>query len=237
MVLGFNGEDTRVDERLMRVLAQQLKTPLLQIARQAELAQTAHGVGSYQSIRYTADMALRLVDSYLLSIENGDLLTLQLEPVSVSATLQDTAHILSPLAKHYGCELEVHLGGKYGPVMAHRQSLEFAISTLAQVFIESTPEQTRKHHVILGAHKSKSGLVAGIFGNQEGIHADMLRRGRALFGTAEQGLPGLSSAAGAGVFVADALLSGMDAPLHISRHNTLAGLAATLVPSQQLQLV
>lgn len=221
----------------MRVLAQQLKTPLLQIARQAELATITQTPDAYQSIRYTADMALRLVDSYLLSIETGNLLTLQLEPVSISATLQDTAHQLLPLSKHYGCELEVHLSGKYGPVMAHRRSLEFALITLAQVFIESTPDQSRKHHVILGAHKSASGLVAGIFGNQQGINADMLRRGRALFGTAEQNLPGLSPAAGAGVFVADALLSGMDAPLHISRHNTLAGLAATLVPSRQLQLV
>ena len=236
-MLGNNGVSTRADERLLRALAQQLKMPLLQIARQSELAQSADLPDAHKSVQYTADMALRLVDSYLLSIETGQAPVLALEPVSVSATLQETAHLLSPLARQYNCDLEVHVSGRYQPVMAHRASLESALHMLAQIFVESTPEQSVRHHVILGAHKTGQGLVTGIFGNQEGLHSDALRRGRALSGTAEQAIPGLSAAAGAGVFVADALLASMNSPLHISRHNKLAGLAATLVPSRQLQLV
>ena len=235
--MGINGVGSFSDERLLQALAGQLKLPLLQIARQAELALLANNPESYRSINYTADMAIRLIDSYLLSIDTGQLPVLALEPVSVSATLQETAHLLNPLAKQYNCDLEVHLSGKYQPVMAHKLSLEAALSMLAQVFVESIPESGAKHRVILGAHKTKHGLVTGIFGNQVSLNSDALIRGRALFGTADQALPGLSPTGGAGVFVADALMSSMNSPLHTSRHKKFTGLAATLTPSQQLQLI
>ena len=224
-------------ERLLRALAEQLKLPLLQIAREAELAQSSNDLKALNSISYTADMALRLVDSYLLSVQLQSLPTLDLEPVSVSAVLQDTAHYLSQLAKQYDCDLEVHLSGKYSPVMAHRKSMESAFATLGYAFIESIPAAEQKHKVILGAHKSSKGLVAGIFGNQEGINADMYRRGMALFGTARQSVPVLSPQSGAGVFVAESLLKNMETTLQVSRHSKLSGLAATFVQSQQLSLV
>lgn len=224
-------------ERLLRALAEQLKLPLLQIAREAELAHAAQDSSALGTISYTADMALRLVDSYLLSVQLQALPSLELEPVSVSAVLQDTAHRLNQLAKQYDCDLEVHLSGKYEPVMAHRQSLESAFATLGYAFIEAAPHEDVKHRVVLGAHRSTHGLVAGIFGSQEGLNTDMLRRGKALFGSARQSMPGLSPAAGAGIFVADSLLKSMETQLHLSRHNKLSGLAATLIPSQQLSLV
>lgn len=224
-------------ERLLKALAEQLKLPLLQIAREAELATMTNDPKALGSISYTADMALRLVDSYLLSVQLQALPTLELEPVSVSAVLQDTAHRLNQLAKQYDCELEVHLSGRYEPVMAHRQSLEAAFATLGYAFIESVPNADQKHKVILGAHRSNKGLVAGIFGGQDGMSADMYKRGMALFGTARQAVPGISAHSGAGVFVAESLFKNMETSLQVSRHNKLSGLAATLIQSQQLQLV
>lgn len=229
--------DNGAQERLLRALAEQLKLPLLQIAREAELASQSNDKTALNSISYTADMALRLVDSYLLSVQLQALPMLELEPVSVSAVLQDTAHRLNQLAKQYDCELEVHLSGKYEPVMAHRQSLEAAFATLGYAFIEAVPDANQKHKIILGAHRSSKGLVAGVFGNQEGLSTDMYKRGMALFGTARQAVPVLTPHAGAGIFVAESLLKNMQTPLHYSKHHKLSGLAATLIPSQQLQLV
>ena len=228
--------DESAHERLLRALAEQLKLPLLQIAREAEFAETIHDVSALKSISYTADMALRLVDSYLLSVQLQALPALDLEPVSVSAMLQDTAHRLNAFAKQYECDIEVHLSGKYEPIMGHAQSLEAAYATLGYAFIESVPSDN-KHKIVLGAHRSRNGLVAGIFGNNEGLNADAYRRGLALFGTARQPLPGLSASAGAGIFVADSLLKNMETSLKVSRHNNLSGLAATLLPSHQLALV
>ncbi len=235
--MGTVAFDDGAGERLLRALAEQLKLPLLHIAREAELAAQRQDIAALQSIGYTADMALSLVDSYLLSVQLQAQPTLELEPVSVSAMLQETAHQLNGLAQRYNCQLEVNLGGKYGPVMAHRQGIEAAFKTLGHAFIEAAPSAGQQHTVVLGAHRTSNGLVAGIFSEQAGLTADSYRRGKALLGTARQSLPGLSPAAGAGIFVADAILGHMAAPLHPSRHRNQAGLAATLLPSQQLVLV
>ncbi len=235
--MAISAFSNEAQERLLKALAEQLKLPLLQIAREAELAQSTNSQNVFQSISYTADMALRLVDSYLLSVQLQVQPALELEPVSVSAALQDTAHQLNQLAKQYDCDLEVHLSGRYEPVMAHRQSLEAAFAMLGYAFIESVPSADKKHRIVLGAHRSSRGLVAGIFGGQETINADMYRRGMALFGTARQTVPVLSPHNGAGVFVAESLLKNMETTLQVSRHTKLSGLAATFTPSRQLALV
>ncbi len=224
------------DERLLRALAEQLKLPLIQIARQAELASITKkpDLGSISSI---ADMSLRFIDGFLLSIERQNQEKLELEPVSISSLLNDTAHVLDPLARQHNCELEVHLSGKYGPVMAHEKSLRAAFMLLGYSLVEARTAENERHQLKLAAHRSVSGLVAGLFDNQPGLTTDMFRRGMALYGHARQALPTVSAGAGAGIFVADSLLKAMAAPLHLARHHNLTGLAATLVPSQQLELV
>lgn len=107
---------------------------------------------------------------------------------------------------------------------------------LGYAFIEAGGSD-RPRKMILGAHKSRMGLVSGVFDNEPGLSADMYRRARALYGVARQPLTSVSPAAGAGVFIADSLLSTHSSPLHVAYHQKLAGLAATLLPSNQLQLV
>ncbi len=138
----------QVDERLLQVLAEQLKLPLLQIALAAEL----------QSPQNTADIAragLRLIDGYILATGSESQMALPLEPVSISATLQNVAHQLQPHAKQYGCTIEIDVAGKYGPVMAHQAGLESALVVLGQAFIEA--QTSKAARVILGVHRSKQG--------------------------------------------------------------------------------
>jgi hypothetical protein len=223
------------DERLLRALAEQLKLPLLQIARAAELAREDGRHASWDDVGLVADGALRLVDGFLLSAAHDQ--QALLEPVSVSSVLTDVAHQLSPLAQRHACDIEVRLSGKYGPVMASRQSLESALVLLGSSMMESQTDHQHRHQIVLAAHRSPKGIVTGIFDDQPGLSADMLRRGQALYGHARQPLPFWSSSSGAGVFVADALLRSMAAPLHTARHDRLTGLATTLHPSRQLELV
>lgn len=229
--------DNEPQARLLRALAEQLKVPLVHIARNAELGQVKKDDTVLSTIESSAEMALRLIDSYLLSIRLQSLPSLELEPVSVSAVLQDTAHRLYGMAKQYDCDLDIRIAGKYEPVMAHRESLEAAYMSLGYSFIESAPQQDLAHQVIFAAHKSSQGLVAGVFGEQPQLSADMFRRARALYGSSRQAMPTMSGNNGAGVFVADALLGVMAAKLRTARHNKLQGLAATLLPSRQLQLI
>lgn len=224
------------DERLLRALAEQLKLPLLQIARQAELA--ANPSSTYlNSISSIADMSLTLIDGFLLSVERHDQQSLELEPLSVSSLLYDTAQALQPIARQHDCDIEVNLSGKYGPVMAHDKSVRAALMLVGYSLVEARTEDAERHRLVLAAHKSVSGLVTGLFDNQPGLSTDMFRRGRALYGYARQAMPSVGAGSGAGIFVADALLKSMAAPLHLARHHKFNGLATTLIPSQQMQMV
>jgi hypothetical protein len=232
--------DIAAQKRLLNALAEQIKLPLLQIARGAELARQHGDLEALDGIELTADSALKLVDSYLLSLRLAQAPSdIFIEPVSVAAVLNDAAHGLSSIAKNYGCQLELHMSGRYEPVMANRAGLEAALTSLGFVFIEavSAKTQTETPVVKLAAHRGKQGIVAGTFIDNELLTADMYRRARRLHGRVRQPLTGLASTAGAGVFIADSLLSSMSAKLRIAHHQKLAGLAATFQPSHQLNLV
>lgn len=185
------------------------------------------------SISAIAEMSLQFVDGFTLSVGQS---SLEVEPVSISAVLYDTAQALLPLAKQYDCELEVQLSGKYGPVMADEKSLKTAFTLMGYSLMESRVQEA-PHRLILAAHRSARGLVAGLFDNQPGLSTDMLRRGRALYGHARQSMPSVGAGSAAGIFIADSLLKQMESPLHMARHGLLSGLATTLVQSKQLQLV
>jgi len=222
-------------ERLLKALAEQLKIPLLQIARQSELAAIDPSV-SFRSVGLTADMAIRLIDSYILGLQVQGQPALELEPVSVASMLQDVAHQLTPFAKQHELTLEVSLSGRYEPVMAQKAHLEAAYMALGHSMIEAQSGEGQSN-VLLAAHRSAYGIVAGVFGASDTISADVYRRARALYGRARQSAPGMSAQTTAGVFIADSLLQSMQAPLRIAHHHKMSGLAATLQPSNQLQLI
>ena len=229
-----------LSQDLLLGLAEQLKLPLLQIARRSELASFGQEVDN-AAIQATADSALRLIDSYLLGVrlaEEGSQQSLALEPVSVSSVLYDTAHELSSLAKFYGVHLELSIAGKYGPVTANKQALQAALTSLGMSLIEALPALDSKDVTLqLGAHRSRYGIVAGLYADTPSLNADTLRRGAELLGKSRQPLVGITHSSGAGIFVADTILQAMQLRLAPTRHNKLYGLGAVLQPNKQLQLV
>ncbi len=231
----------RTEEKLLNALAEHLKLPLLQIAQRAELSRLVQDTpAAIADIEQLAASSIKLIDNYLLSLSLARAQDyLKLEPVSVAAVMHDAAHELSNLAKQYQCGLELHLSGRYEPVMAHRAALEAALTSLGYVFIEaqSTRPRTRQPIVKLAAHRSRSGIVAGAFADTQDLGSDMYRRARGLYGRARQPLNSLTATTGAGVFVADNLFKTMSAHLRVARHQNLTGLAATFLTSQQMVLV
>lgn len=131
------------------------------------------------------------------------------------------------------------MSGRYEPIMAHRAGLEAALTSLGYVFIEAQSSAPHKYRPVLklAAHRGKTGIVAGMFADLEGLSAEMYRRGRSLYGQARQPLTQLTASSGAGIFVADSLLASMQARLRIAHHQKLTGLAATFSSSNQLHLV
>lgn len=227
---------------LLRAVAEQLKLPLLHIARQAELSRmNGPRVAELQTIGRSADMALGMVDAYLLGLQlAAEQTELALEPVSLSSVLNDTAHALSTTAQAYRVDVELGIAGKYEPVMANGPALKAALSSLGYSLIVAQTEPNKKQRPVmqLAAWRATGGgLVAGIYGDSlPVVSAEALARARRLYGRVRQPLTGLSGSA-AGIFVADTILAAMTTSLRASRHHKQPGLAATFQPSRQLQLV
>lgn len=237
-MISLDDDSLRGEDRIFLALAEQLKLPLLHISQHIELARMG-GEVRLDHVESVADMAMHLIDSYLLSRQlSRQQTSLELEPVTVSSVLQTAADRLDKIAKEYSCDIEIHLSGRYGPVMGHRQSLEAAMVALGYSFIEAQQETAvEKPRLVLAAHKSRSGIVAGTYGDQSELTTDMFRRAKLIHGMARQSLPTLGHSSGAGIFVADSLFGIMASKLQVSRHSQLTGLAATLIPNPQLQLV
>ena len=226
--------------QLLRSIAEQLKLPLTNIARRVELERLRAGAAGSDlaNLSVQTTVALQLVDSYLLGLqlaeEQG---TLALEPVSVASTLTDTAHELQALAKQYGVALEVRIDGRYEPVMAHPAGLKAALLSLGYALVEAEAAQASSGRLVLAAHRNRYGIVAGLYGEQTDLQAGHWRTALALCGRAHRPLADLSAGSGAGLFVADTILQAMATRLRVGRHARRVGLSATLLPSQQLQLV
>lgn len=230
-------------KQLFLAMAEELKLPLQQIARQAELqqlAQTQTGLAGLQNIQATADMTMQLLDSYLLSLRLSlqPETNLRLEPVSLSAVLHATIAELRHVAASYGVTLQLHVPSRHEPVLAHRQALQAAFIALGYAMIEALPAAgARNQYLQLAAHRTRQGMVAGVYGELEGLTPQLYRRAQVLHGYARQPLVGTMPGSGAGVFVADAILNAMSSRLRVGRYMKLPGFAVTLSPSEQLQLV
>jgi hypothetical protein len=239
--LGISAASSGLSEQLFLSLAEGLKLPLQHIARQAELAfLVGKGGEDLTQIQTSADVTLHLLDSYLLSLR------LYAEPeerfateqVCVPAVLYDTRQQLARTARQYGVELEMHVQGKYEPVMAHRQALQTALVSLGYSLIEALPSMgATQLRLQLAAHRTKHGIVAGMYCDVEELTPQVLRQGQELYGHARQPLVSVSPGSGAGVFIADAILQAMSSRLRVGRFQKQAGFAVTLPPSQQLALV
>jgi hypothetical protein len=231
-------------ERLFLSLAEQFTRPLLQLTQIAELAgnddlQTS--MERWKTVQAIAGSSLQLAESYALSLRvHGKVTPLELEPVTISSLLYDTAQNLQPFARAYGVELDLEPGPRVQPIIADRTVLQSALISLGQVFVVAQAETEADGNpqlVRLAAHRSRYGVVAGLYGQSTQIGADSLRRAQALHGKASEPLKSLVSGPAAGVFVADSLLQTLATRLHAARYRSLTGLAATLQPSQQMQLV
>lgn len=228
---------------LLRSIAEELKMPLIYIARQAELNKTEEVVplSTLSEIQAYADTGLKLVDSYVLGLEatSNQQLQLELEPMSLSAVLYDIAHDLAPLAKQRNTEIELSLAGKYGPVMANQQGFKAALYSLGTVLSEAT-EHTGEAPALLriAAHRTSHGIVSGIYIDGLKPLKTSMKGAQKLHGKrARRSFTGLKAATGAGVFIADSIFNAMETKLRVSQYRGSTGLAVTLQPSAQLQLV
>lgn len=227
-----------LSQELLLSVAEELKLPLLQIVRQAELGQL-NSQPDLKKIQSSADSALRLLDNYVLGVKLAMTSSrLDDESVSVSSVLYDAGQQLDTLAKNYGVGLQLEIAGRFGTVIAHRQGLQAALVSLGAALIEALPAQDNPQlKLYMATHRSRYGIVAGLYADTRQLTKDALERGRKLQSSCRQPLLNLTHTSGAGIFVADSILRAMDLHLIASRHHRLYGLGTVLQPNHQLQLV
>lgn len=227
-----------LSQQLLLGVAEELKLPLLQIARQAEQGQIT-GKTNLSQIRTSAQSALQLLDNYALGVRLAQTpQQLDIEAISVSSVLYDTSQELDALAKSYDIKLEINVAGRYGTVMANRKGLQAAFTSLGAALIEALPAlEAPQLKLQLATHRSRYGIVAGLYTDTKQLSNEALQKGRELQGQSRQPLLNLTYTSGAGIFVADAILNAMQLSLRASRHQGLYGLGTVMKSNNQLQLV
>lgn len=232
-----DSSDVQQATQLLRSIVEQLKTPLMAIARQSELGALTGEVAitDLRAISSHAAAALTLTDSYLMGLQLlREQSVLSLEPVSVSSMLAETAHELHGFAKQYGVDLDLHIGGKYAPAMAHRAGLKSALLSVGYTLLENTSKESSR--LTLAVRRTPHGIVTGLYGDFEDLSSQRWRRALELQGRAPQPLRAFGSN-GAGLFVAETILQAMSTRLRVGKYFKQQGFATTLQSSQQLRLV
>jgi hypothetical protein len=227
------------DERLFKAIIEQLKLPLLHIARKSESAKYGSEV-SYNDINSIAEMSIKMIDSYLLTSGQNSQISLDLEPVSISSVLNSAANNLSNLAKLYNCNVELRMAGKYEPVMTNRAKLEAAYTMLGYSFIEANVannEGSKRGSVLLTGYRTSKGLVAGVFSPEIEVTNQILSRSLSNFNNSKQVLPEISQSSGAGIIIANSILNDLANKLRVAHYKKLSGLGANLISSRQMQLI
>lgn len=227
------------DDHLLKMIIEQLKLPLLHIARQTEAAKYG-SLADYGDINSIAEMSIKMIDSYLLTRGQNSQLSLELEPVSISSVLNEAANNLANMAQMYNCTVELNLAGRFAPVMSQKTKLESAFTMLGYSFVEANLANSPKNttgRIILSAYKSKRGTVAGIFSPEIEVSNESFQRSINTTSRTRQAIPDISQTTGAGIFIADSILRNLATKLKVAHYNHISGFAATLTPSQQLQLI
>lgn len=244
---GFNRDLQEFEKyrALLAALSDDLALPLLQIKTSLEILEgkslsskaSATHIGA---MSLSAEGGLQLIEAYRLALKAGNYSHMQMEPVAVGAVLQDVANHLAPYAKQYATDLVVDVQGKLTPVLAHRPSLEAALQCLGASMIraQAASAQQKRYYLMLGAHRSKDGVIAaGVFSDVQGLSDKTLRTAHNLVGKAHQPLPSIPAGAASGVLIADMLCASMWQPLRAAAHRRMSGLATSVPMSQQMQFI
>ena len=221
--------------RLLAVLAEELRLPLLQINHSSQLGGMTGETSQFTDIESVSKAGLRLIDSYLLTLKvlRGQQ-ALPLAPVSLRAVMSDVAMSLQELSSLYGCEVQVKVPRRSSLVMSHKEGLYMALLGLGHTLITQS-QAARQNRVIFEAHASKQKVLAGVSTDSR-LDKASLKASRKLFGNVKQPMKSIHGS-GAGLFIADTLFGAMDAGLNQTSREGRSGMYAALIPSTQLTLL
>ena len=222
----FGGEETS-----LRGLAFELKNPLINIARQAELGDQE----SYLNIQQTAEQALMLIDSYLLNAqtEYGQIM-LDLAPASIGSVLYDVSTQLRTQASQRNFSLVLD-DRTCEPVMTHRPALTSILSVFGSSLMGL--DSTSRREMVLRGYKTRTGkLGVGMFTKAKISQMD-IKRALDLQGRAHMPFSGVNARTHVSLAIAGGLCRAVGGEMTVKHMGGLSGLATELPRSEQLAFV
>lgn len=228
----FNGADqSDGNETALRGLAYELKEPLINIARQAELGDSE----SYLNIRQTAEQTLVLIDSYLLNArtEYGQVM-LELAPASIGSVFYDVSAQLSSRAKQGNISLLLE-DSTNQPVMTHRPALTSILSVFGSSLMGLAGAGSQK--IVFRGYKTRAGKVGvGMFTKAKISRLD-IKKALDLQGKAHMPFAGVNGHSHVSLAVAEGLCRAIGGEMTVKHMGALSGLATELPRSEQLAFI
>ncbi len=227
--IGQRVEKYGVEFDVASLLAEELRTSVVQARHALQLARLECDMGLVATAEQCLSQSILLLERYL---ESNVLLrsqtALQFETLSIGAVMEEVAHRSTPLAALYGTRIEVDYRAAKKPISGHRESLVNILEHLATVFLQCSPKE-----IVLSTSATRIGLRAGVFA--EDAPASQLYKqvqnmieGRSLVATQ----PGLAH-----LLVAHRIGQSQGIPMSAGKRLSLRGLSMTIPWSQQLNLL
>jgi K+-sensing histidine kinase KdpD len=217
----------------LRALAHELKHPLVNIARRAELADAE----AVLAIRRTAEQALMLIDCYLLTAQtNHGQLALELSPATVGSILYDASVQMRPHLDNHNASILLD-DRTHEPVMTHRPALLSIINVFGNTLMDAR-ENDGHQDIVLRGYRTRSGnLGIGVFSEDAQLSQGQLRRALDLQGRAHMPLASASASAHVSLAIADSLCRAIGGAMQVKRMGRFSGLATELPRSEQMAFV
>ena len=125
------------DQYLLKSIAEELRLPLVQISRLAELSQASKYdfASNIRSIESSADLAIQLLESFILGVEFSDRQReIELSPITIGAVMNDVAHQLHRLASQNDYDIELSIKSAH-PIMGNYEAIKMAYLNIAHTII------------------------------------------------------------------------------------------------------
>lgn len=223
-------------DQLLSSLVNELKSPLILIARQAESEKSSAHKTEFESIQKAAEKSLQLIDSYLLMAQSEyGQRALRLEPVGVGSVIYEVAKELAPYAKSREVDFTVDV--KDSHVMANRQGLKAVIMCLSELFIEqNSDEKYKKRKVRIETRREHKNVAVSVLSSELEITNKDLELARRMQGNSHLA-NGKMPDSGIRLAIAEVLTNSLGSHLQVRQINGLRGLNFELAGSKQLQLI
>ena len=213
-------------------------TVIARVSEQAADAPANTQVHQWSTIRDVANAAAQLSAAYGQIVRSRNrTASLDLEPITISSVFRTVYNDLAPYAQQYGVALELDMSPRLGLIMSDEHVLRQALTCIGQVLVHGQAESGSVTSVVLSAHRSRHGVVAGVYTADMPLTKSSLRRARHIFGKADMPLGSVVSGSATGLFLAETLLRTITARLHLGKYHSRTGLAVTLPVCQQLHIV